>query len=484
MKLAIGLLVVHRHHHEAALKVWADAIGATMIVHSAQAYTGVAWRDCLVPTVPTSWAHTIKAHYQIYERFLQTDCDRLVIMSESCLPIREPDEAKALLEKETGALLMQHLTHPQFKSKQWFKPNHRWRNVATKAHAYLEYHEQWYSLTRELVEAMMEPAIMRWTLTAFDKSGGDNEMFVATTLRFIKQAHKIKEYPMTWCDWGRGSTHHPYSYDALTQQDVDSLREQGYIFVRKVPAGATITADLNYYHMARKKKQAAEGVKLVPVVLTNDPNKPMVQALVKELGAIVANWGQGGNIAYEGHFTSHANAAISLAIKEGATHVWLLSDDVAVPIGAKEDVASALGDPTIGYYTPFFNSTYPFLHNQGSEGLREVPFVEPTAAVVSVAAWGEVGTYNEAFVRGWGVCEDYSLRLRQAGYKCVVDDRVGFYHKVQDTVKHEPGYEQKAMEELRYLANLHGAQWPQKLHQGYPDTTSWMLEQYNRVGRV
>jgi hypothetical protein len=490
MKLFVGLLLFQRHHNEYLLKQWIDGLHASEVgVHSATGYIGTEWRDKLVPTQPTSWAQTMLAHYALYDAFLKSDCDRFILLSESCFPIEEPEVVFEELEKQgDAALLMQYITHPHLNgSKLWFKPTHNWRKVHPHAHNVLEFHEQWYSLPRDLVHQMCQPDVRAWTQKCFARSGGDNEMFVATTLKFLQQSHRVKEYPLTYCKWEH-SVSHPNVHYVVDNQFVKSLREQGFLFARKIVQTSVVSADLSFVKMARKKKEQklAEGVNLVPVILTNDPTKQTVLDLVESLGedTLVANWAHGGNIPHEGHFTAHANAAIDLAIAKGATHVWMLSDDVVIEYGQRAAVGSALSDPQIGMYTAAFNANYEFLHFGGTEGVRDVPFVEPTAFVISVAAWNEIGRLNEIFVRGWGVAEDYCLRLRAAGYRTVVDDRSKMHHHHKQTVMHEPDYEARGMEEFRRMKELHGAAWPVKLHENYPGTTSWFLQHYHKHGTI
>lgn len=210
MGITVGILARDRlpnYHH------WIEASPQRILVH--YSHKPYAYPDTeIVPAVPTTWGHTIAAHYSLYREYLKrADSSHLLLASESCVPLVMLDR----LVPNRIAHGMTYITQvPHMQGKQ---------RVVVRGVEEVVRHEQWYIIAREHVALMLmhEAAVKR----AFYGIRGDNEYFVGTWLKHLG----IDCQPHNGCftRWPKGSPHPEYFPELEPLQKLAA----GYITARK-----------------------------------------------------------------------------------------------------------------------------------------------------------------------------------------------------------------------------------------------------------
>jgi hypothetical protein len=210
MGITVGILARDRLHNYAH---WLAARPQRILVH--YYHKAAVYPDTeIVPAVPTTWAHTVGAHFAIYRDYLRRfDSSHLLLASESCVPLMP-------LDKVSGTRLAHGVTYitqaPHMQGQQ---------RVIVRGVNQVVRHEQWYIIAREHAALLLmhEQAITK----AFYGIRGDNEYFVGTWLQHLGIACQVHNGCYT--RWSPNSPHPDYFTDL---GELHRLAD-GYITARK-----------------------------------------------------------------------------------------------------------------------------------------------------------------------------------------------------------------------------------------------------------
>lgn len=149
------------------------------------------------------------------------------------------------------------------------------------------------------------------------------------------------------------------------------------------------------------------------------------------------------------------NLGLSLALFSSSKYVLLLDNDTQIPQGDKlwlqrlvsyfeaDEKIGAVGAVT-DYVAGFQHADKTFdifqkeWEEEGQRGLAEppdIPLLVSFAMMIRKSVIEEVGWFDEIFEPGNSEDYDYSLRIREAGYRCLVANSVWIHHKGSQTFK-------------------------------------------------
>jgi GT2 family glycosyltransferase len=151
------------------------------------------------------------------------------------------------------------------------------------------------------------------------------------------------------------------------------------------------------------------------------------------------------------------NAGLALAMFSPAEFMLLLDNDTEIPAGDStwlERFISYFDDPQVGaagavtnYVSGYqnvdacpdtFMRDWQDKENEqvgGVKGPVELPVLVSFAMMIRKSAFMACGFFDELFDPGNHEDFDYTLRLRQAGYKCVIANSVWIHHRGSQTFK-------------------------------------------------
>jgi GT2 family glycosyltransferase len=147
------------------------------------------------------------------------------------------------------------------------------------------------------------------------------------------------------------------------------------------------------------------------------------------------------------------NAGLALSLMSPAEFILLLDNDTEIPAGDSDwlprwlayfddsevGAAGATTNYVAGYqHTESMPDTYTkdWQEEDGRGGVKEppsVPVLVSFAMMFRKSVFEEVGMFDERFNPGMAEDYDYTLRIRQAGYKCVVANSVWIHHAGSQT---------------------------------------------------
>lgn len=150
------------------------------------------------------------------------------------------------------------------------------------------------------------------------------------------------------------------------------------------------------------------------------------------------------------------NAGLALAMFSDSEYILLLDNDTEIPAGDREWLTrfmSYFEDEKVGAagavsnYVSFYQhvDAVPDTYNReftdeasGRIGLKEqppMPVLVSFAMMVRKAAFLECGFFDELYEPGMGEDYDYTIRVRRAGYKCIVANSVWIHHRGSQTFR-------------------------------------------------
>jgi GT2 family glycosyltransferase len=158
-------------------------------------------------------------------------------------------------------------------------------------------------------------------------------------------------------------------------------------------------------------------------------------------------------------FAGGNNVGIEYAMKAGADYIYLINNDTAVEPGyLKALVEAAEADPRVGlagskicYFSEpdriwFAGGTINWLCNRGQhigldeldkgqyDEMREVGYLTGCSLLIRREAVERVGVLSDDYFLYYEDC-DYSLRIKNAGYKNLYVPKSKIYHKVSRSTK-------------------------------------------------
>lgn len=163
-------------------------------------------------------------------------------------------------------------------------------------------------------------------------------------------------------------------------------------------------------------------------------------------------------------FTRGWNKAIEILIKSpdyGA--FWLMNSDIIINQDSVKRVEYVMSNYNVPILTPSYNCFLSSCHNQGTNDLRKVKYIEFTAPVIRRDVFETIGMFDERFSLGYSVETDYLLRMLDAGYQFYCDDGSSFHHIGHQTINSNgkfSDYESRAIQERdKGMTELYGKNW-------------------------
>lgn len=169
-------------------------------------------------------------------------------------------------------------------------------------------------------------------------------------------------------------------------------------------------------------------------------------------------------------YSKGLNMVLKAGLDSGASHVWLLNNDVEIKMDVDYIPRLVLDLEGDGAVTPAStpgSSGWRWMVQAGSNGLRPAPFLEGYSQFMTRRALELVWPFDEdASVGGWGLDIEAGWKWRQAGMKVAVDDRLLIRHLQSMAYKaggHEldvEAYCRKSNEGMHaHMARKYGTDW-------------------------
>lgn len=210
--------------------IWAEYFDGDedVYVHAYKDHETVSlpFNHILVRQAPTSWEKTLEAHFVLMESFLKGDCDWLVLVSESCIPLSNKTyiETKIINGQDKWTFLEKH---PTKKYKRFWNLKNTFRK--TYHISDIRSAEQWWILSRSTIEVLYNNKDT--ILHELRNSYADNEMLLTYAFRYIKN-YSFDEGRHFYIDWSRSnSRRHPWVHPEVIQSKYHNTE---HLFLRKV----------------------------------------------------------------------------------------------------------------------------------------------------------------------------------------------------------------------------------------------------------
>lgn len=195
-------------------------------------------------------------------------------------------------------------------------------------------------------------------------------------------------------------------------------------------------------------------------VMDHELSRDYTTSLIKGLTATVYDSSKFGT-----RFTESFNRC--LMDNPRADYVMVCNNDIRLTDSQVEQAMRYI-DGRDGIFHIACNSPHiKVMTAQGSEPLREVPWVEFVAPIISRKVIDAIGGLDSDMSYGWGVELDYCYRAKKAGYSSFLAQRVDMCHYGHKSQESHQEYIQKASPEMhRVLEKKYGTDWKNKL--SYP----------------
>jgi hypothetical protein len=188
-------------------------------------------RNNLIPYwVSTKWAGLglVLAHLELIRYALRDpSVQRLVLCSESCIPIKSYKKTRQLLF-DTDATWLRTTT--QYTS--------RMSRVTTIPKQHHRHHSQWVALTREHASMLVRFNF----LGDFINCVVPDEHYVGSVLVHLGEAERILQKSQTYAQWYKLSPVQftPREHTQISTQLIQNLKKSDALFARKFPANSCI----------------------------------------------------------------------------------------------------------------------------------------------------------------------------------------------------------------------------------------------------
>ena len=103
---------------------------------------------------------------------------------------------------------------------------------------------QWFLLNRRHTFLILKNNI----LVHFAISHAVDEHYIICVLYLLDEIKNIKNQKITYCDWSDKKSSHPASFDFISNQHLDKLHKDQYLFLRKVKKDYKISPFLKYIY--------------------------------------------------------------------------------------------------------------------------------------------------------------------------------------------------------------------------------------------
>lgn len=178
--------------------------------------------------VPTSWLHHIKAEKAlITEAYKDRDNYKFVLLSESCVPLVDPETLYNRLVSDDKSYF--YWTHGG-----WWDPNHP-REVSELPPKFRKGNNQWFTLNRKHAACCVRDSRITNIIAEHPH---DSESYPATVFAYYECVEEVVNFGFTYVDWSRpeGGGAHPYKFTIVNDHDTEVLqnaRRAGHLIARK-----------------------------------------------------------------------------------------------------------------------------------------------------------------------------------------------------------------------------------------------------------
>jgi hypothetical protein len=183
----------------------------------------------LKETVPTTWAHSLKAEIELLKQALKNRSNqKFIFASESTLPLQDlPTVYKRVMATDKSMFYHEPSPHSNPENGLYGK-----RNLVGIPREYHRKNSQWVVLTRKHAELMVEDR--NGYVEKVSRCEADNELYPATFLASQNLLHEIEPKDQTYVNWEKGG---PFCFTNLHDPDQLDLAKdaihKGYLFGRK-----------------------------------------------------------------------------------------------------------------------------------------------------------------------------------------------------------------------------------------------------------
>jgi hypothetical protein len=227
MKIGFAFLLKDSFPHQSYWHYYFRNAHPSQYCFLAHCYTGKYKSDyplIQVPTVQTSWHQTINAHFELYREALKRGCDKIMLLSESCLPVQPFDQFWNFLERRP-------LNNSHFNRLLATAPfEKRVKKMAKKVQPFAKQHSQWSCISAKDAEHLLKNE--KDVKASFQSLFADNEHFSATYLNYLGKEYQVEE-KLTFAHWPNQPARHPYTFTQLDKEQIEKIRNYDYYFARK-----------------------------------------------------------------------------------------------------------------------------------------------------------------------------------------------------------------------------------------------------------
>ena len=257
MKIGLAFLLKNELHHWNYFDAWlADAEHDYRVVcHCHALPPNSSVETCLVERQYTTWAKTINAHVALFKRCYEMNCDRVVLLSESCIPFCHISKLESDMKVPMSRFNF-HDKEPEKVLGNFFKQ----RNIAPEFRKWVRFGEQWHILTKDHIEILLADAEVpagRSMFRAHDKSYIDNETWALSTLVMHNRQHEIINCVPTFTQWFHydrarfdgmqiKGNEHPVTYTKMTEELKNHIAKKNSYFARKFVPDFQLLCGLDY----------------------------------------------------------------------------------------------------------------------------------------------------------------------------------------------------------------------------------------------
>lgn len=185
----------------------------------------------LVPHRTNSWEQTLQIHLEFFKQAKEKGLKKIVLLSESCIPIRP--------YKEFFDFCSMGYSYLNGLKDIWWRPENVKRVIQPELRKFALAHEQWWCLDIEHYTSLLENE--KYIIKMFQRSFADNEYYLGTMLNKLGYLNDILNYPIHHIRWPEKSRH------PITHSVIDNTMEidEKSFFLRKINKETTINREFN-----------------------------------------------------------------------------------------------------------------------------------------------------------------------------------------------------------------------------------------------
>jgi hypothetical protein len=205
---------------------------------------------------------------------------------------------------------------------------------------------------------------------------------------------------------------------------------------------------------------------IYPIILHHKNSEIFTKEL--ELNLIGRDYGVVDSSYLKTRFSETFNIALTLGFKKMKSgeysHVMICNNDINLNSDHLVKIESYIDDMS-GVFTPSVNSPHSSVMSaSGSDGLREVPWVEFICPIFSIDVLREVGYLDLDLSYGWGVELDYCYRASVREIKTFLVQNVQIQHYEHRSQEDHGEYSHYANIEMNHvLSEKYGSSWQETL---------------------